>query len=50
MSIGNARSIQAPSLLGDVFGWRQHPQGGNTKTIDSSSRNFLGVIKVQSLL
>ncbi len=50
MSLGNARSIWVPSLLGDVFGWEQHQQGGNNKTIDLSSRITFGVIVVQSLL
>jgi len=41
MFLGNARSIWIPSLPGDVFGWRQDPQGDNNKTIDSSSRKSL---------
>ncbi len=32
------------NLLGDVFGWRQHLQGGNNKIVDSSSRMTFGVI------
>ncbi len=50
MSLGNAKSIWVPSLLGDVFGWRQNSQGGNNMIIDSSSRITFGVIVMQSLL